>query len=672
MAYPGGYVFHSGQASTPACDVTPGMVLGARFRLETPIGQGGQAVVFQAVDLRRGGAQVVVKVARQDLPDAARLEAAASLCHEARLLRRLRHVALPRLYGMEHTSHRTWLARDLVPGRPLSLLAHQGQQDWRQVQRWLVYLCDLLTYLHTRTPPIVAADLKPANLVLRPDGNLVLIDLGAARILARRPSRTPRLHHGTPGYAPPEQWGGRSFDERADVFALAVIGYELLTGLDPSDAPLQFDFARLQQAAPLLYNGLCSALAFNLDHRCPTAAVLRARLDAPAPPPPLVLKPGVKVSDGNDLYAVFAQDPNLLATTVPDGRLESWLATHPDATLGALRYRLRLARRAAHRRATPLAVLHAALTPPDGSASLQFTPASLDLGTVPIRSWRIWSAPRQLTLYNPTPTPLAWEVICPSRSDAVLRVMVAGRPQRRAAGGIGPGERLSLSIVAMGKAGHSAGVIVLRCGQHQWNIPWTAQALPGVPLAGRHVERLEDLDLRHPAIVPMLEDLLHQDVLVRWLRATQRHDLANQIAAALAHRPDALGRRLLIGRVLHTLAPERFPFLRLEGLNTARARPIIADLDSFIAITLRNLSAPAVPLVCRSLCPWAHVAEAPSMLAANAISRIVLQLRPPEQAVGQRTVTLDLAAGALPLVITLPVQVEPQRWWHRLWRLVKG
>ncbi|MCS6882797.1 MAG: serine/threonine-protein kinase [Oscillochloridaceae bacterium] len=652
-------------------ELAAGAVLGARFRLEAQIGQGGQALVFQAVDLRRGGAPVAVKIARQDLGADARREAEEVLRREAGLLRRLRHPALPRLYGLERGPQRVWLARELVPGQPLNVLARQGPWPWRQVQLWAAHLCDLLTFLHTCEPPVVVGDLKPANLVWRPDGSLALIDLGAAHTLTRRPPRASRPRHGTPGYAPPEQLGGRSFDERADVFALAVTCYELLTGHDPAAAPLQFNFEDLERVAPLLADGLRSALAFDLAERCPTAAVLRSRLGTPAPPRRLFLGGGSELSDRRDLEMALQRAPQALAGAVADGSLERWLAAHPDDGLGALRYRLRLARLAAPPHTDPLDLLLAALAPPEGSGLLQVTPTHLDLGAIPLRSWRVWSQPRVLTLTNAALTPLSWELECPAQPDADVRVLVAGKAQRRTAGVLAAGEQTRLEIVAMGKTGARSSALRLRCGKHYWSIPWEAQVRPGVPLAGRHVERLEDLDLRHPDLAPALEALLEQGVLTRWLGAIQRRDLAREIGSALPHTLDALQRRLLVGRILHTLAPDRFPMLQIRGLNETAARPLIAGEPTYALIEIDNLAAPEVPLVCRSHTSWVEVAAAPATLEAWSTSRIALRLLPPADLHGPQEVALRLAAGALPLTITIPVRINPARWWQRLRRMFR-
>lgn len=650
-------------------ELAAGAVLGARFRLEARIGQGGQAVVFQAVDLRRGGAPVAVKVARQDLGADARREAEEVLRREAGLLRRLGHAALPRLYGLERGPQRVWLARELVPGQPLSVLARQGPWPWRQVQVWAAQMCDLLTYLHTCEPPVVVGDLKPANLVRRPDGSLALIDLGAAQTLTRRPPRAPRPRHGTPGYAPPEQLGGHSFDERADVFALAVTCYELLTGLDPAVAPLQFDFERLERVAPLLADGLRSALAFDLAERCPTAAVLRSRLGAPTPPRRLFLAGWSELGDRRDLETALRREPQALAGAVADGSLERWFAAHPDDGLGALRYRLRRTRLTAPPRTPPLDLLLTALAPAEGSALLQVTPTHLDLGSVPLRSWRIWSQPRVLTLHNAALTPLSWELECPAQPDADARVLVAGKAQRRVAGVLAAGEQTRLEVVAMGKAGARSGALRLRCGQHRWSIPWEAQAQAGASVAGRHVARLEDLDLRHPDLAPELEALLSQGVLVRWLRAIKRHDLARELESVPAS--DALQRRLLVGRFLHSLAPDRFPILQVRGLSETAARPLIAGEPTYALIEIDNLAAPEAPLVCRSHTPWVEVAAAPATLEAWSTGRIALRLLPPADLHGPEEIALHLAAGALPLTVTIPVRINPPRWWHRLRRLFR-
>jgi len=231
------------------------------------------------------------------------------------------------------------------------------------------------------------------------------------------------------------------------------------------------------------------------------------------------------------------------------------------------------------------------------------------------------------------------------------------------------GTQVRLEVVAMGKAGARSGALRLRCGQHRWSIPWEAQAQAGVPVVGRHVARLEDLDLRHPDLAQELEALLAQGVLARWLRAIKRRDLARELESPLAS--DALQRRLLVGRLLHTLAPDRFPILQVRGLHETAARPLIAGEPTYALIEVDNLAAPEAPFVCRSHTPWVEVAAAPATLESRSTGRIALRLLPPEGLHGPQEIALHLAAGALPLTLTIPVRITPPRWWQRLRRLFR-
>jgi hypothetical protein len=539
------------------------------------------------------------------------------------------------------------------------------------VLAWALQLCDLLTYLHTREVPVVVGDLKPANLVLRPDTTLALVDLGAAHTLTRRPPRTPRPRHGTPGYAPPEQLGSWGYDERADVFALAATCYELLTGLDAAAAPLQFDLDRLDRAAPRLASALRTALALDAAQRCPSAAALRSRLGAPLAAQPLFLGGGVALGSWRDLATVAQRNPRLIEPAVSNGALERWLATHPDSALGSLRYSLRAVQRAAPRQA-PLASLLSAMAPAEGTALLQFSPARLDLGAIPLRSWRIWGRAQSIALHNASLVPQRWELLCPAQPDAEIRALVGGKPQRQAAGVLGAGESVQVELVAMGAAGRRSGELRLRCGTHSWVLPWSATAGPGVPVGNRQVARLDDLDFTRPDLVPALEALLTQGSLARWLRATGRKPLAAEVDAAMARRPDELARRLLIARVLHSVAPDRFPNLALRGLERTGGHPLIAGEPSYVLIELDSQGAHPLPVVCRSHCGWAQVAAVPTVLVPGTTGYISIRLSPPRSTRGAQPVALELSVGALSLALVLPTQVAPEGWWQRLRRIITG
>jgi serine/threonine protein kinase len=656
----------------PACGARPGDLLGGRFLLQSILGSGGQAVVFQAVDLHRARTSVAVKVARTDLSTTERDEAREVLRWEGGLLRRLRHPALPRLYKLQSDATGTWLARDLAPGTPLLSHTRHGAVEPRRVQLWVILLCDLLTYLHSQAVPVVVGDLKPANLVLRPDSTLMLIDLGAATTVTRRPPRKPRPRHGTPGYAAPEQLGGHGYDERADIFSLGVCAYELLTGIDPTHAPLQFELDRLDRVAPHLAPALREALEFSLAQRCPGAAVLRSRLGAPAPAPALHLNMGVSLRDQRDLSHVLQRHPQLLAPALENGGFSQWLARQPDRSMSELRYRLRSAQQSTASRRSALDTLLSALAPEEGSPVLRFSPARLDFGSVPLKRWRIWSRPRSLTVANPAFTPLRYVLECPSSPQAELRLLINGRQVRRAEGVLAPGARVAFEVVAQGVAGPLQGNLLLRCGRHSQPIPWLGLGKAGIAVGGQHVQRLEELDLNRTDLVPALEALLVRGDLARWLRQTGRRSEAAEIEQALRTKPGEYEQRLLISRLLHPIDPHRFPLIRLRGLELAGAAPIPAGQTTYVLIEVENLGAGSCFLIWRSHCAWAAVPPASTIVPPYGVAQIPLQLSPPRHLSGAQTVSFELEAGMIRLPVALTVAIHSERWWERLRRLLGG
>ena len=102
-----------------------------------------------------------------------------------------------------------------------------------------IQLCKVLDYLHTRQPPIIFRDLKPANVMRAPDGHLYLIDFGIARLF-KPGKKKDTIALGSPGYAAPEQHGRGQTTERADIYSLGATLHQLLSGRDPSEKPFQF------------------------------------------------------------------------------------------------------------------------------------------------------------------------------------------------------------------------------------------------------------------------------------------------------------------------------------------------------------------------------------------------------------------------------------------------
>ena len=228
-----------------------GTVLRYRFEIIEMIGQGGMGAVYKATDQRLTGRLCAIK---EILPNLLGYEEDTQayqeqFLQEASTLARLDHPNLPKVSDYFAEDEREYLVMDFVPGRDLReiIAEKKRQKDFlteEQVLDWAGQLCGALTYLHSRTPPVVHRDIKPSNIKLTPSGHIKLVDFGLVKLLTPDDSRTVTVvqGRGTVQYTPLEQYGGDTghTDTRSDVYALGATLYELLTLQAPVDARQRF------------------------------------------------------------------------------------------------------------------------------------------------------------------------------------------------------------------------------------------------------------------------------------------------------------------------------------------------------------------------------------------------------------------------------------------------
>lgn len=154
---------------------------------------------------------------------------------EALLLARLRHPAIPLLYDYFLENGSWYLVMEYVPGSTLSsYMREHAPLPPLEAINYALQICDVLNYLHQQTPPVVFRDLKPANIILHPDGRLMIVDFGIARYF-KEGQFNDTTDFGSPGYASPEQYEGLGqTDARSDLFSLGVIIHEMLSGQRPA------------------------------------------------------------------------------------------------------------------------------------------------------------------------------------------------------------------------------------------------------------------------------------------------------------------------------------------------------------------------------------------------------------------------------------------------------
>jgi serine/threonine protein kinase len=207
------------------------------------------------------------------------------------------HPLMPAFYeGFESDNH-YYLAQEFIDGRSLDevIVKTKLNNDW--MLRWAASLCYALAYLHDLQ--IVHHDIKPANIRIRPNGRLALIDFGAARYFGKDDALIPESFsedddlYGTEGYLPPEvdEPGNFGADVRTDIFALGCVLYEMVMGEPPEQKKINERTSFIttplmsRKDVDLSYVKLVTtALSFNTDYRYATVNVFLDALKPISPP----------------------------------------------------------------------------------------------------------------------------------------------------------------------------------------------------------------------------------------------------------------------------------------------------------------------------------------------------------------------------------------------------
>jgi len=227
----------------------PGAVLKSRYRIDRVLGEGAHGTVYSAADLSVDGTSWAVKEIREySLPAGERQDVLAHFYREAGILRSINHTGVPKVVDVFCQDSCHYMVMEHVEGQTLQELFRSGRPDIRTVVGWALRLCQILECLHESSPhALIFRDLKPANIMVTGRGRLILIDFGIARFL--NPAKSgDTVALGTPGYAPPEQYGNARTDCRSDLYSLGATMYELLSGADP--ASFNFCFPPLAELNP--------------------------------------------------------------------------------------------------------------------------------------------------------------------------------------------------------------------------------------------------------------------------------------------------------------------------------------------------------------------------------------------------------------------------------------
>lgn len=210
-----------------------GSLVEGKYKILSEIGHGGMSVVYMAINEKANKTWAVKEVRKDGKMDFNTVR--QGLMAEIETLKKLKHHNLPSIVDVIEDDDSFIIVMDYIEGRSLDkIIEENGAQPEAFVVEWAKQLCDVFGYLHSRTPAIIYRDMKPANIMLKPDGNIMVIDFGTAKNYEIDLGETTGI--GTIGYAAPEQYIGSGLgrtDARTDIYCLGITMYHLLTNIDP-------------------------------------------------------------------------------------------------------------------------------------------------------------------------------------------------------------------------------------------------------------------------------------------------------------------------------------------------------------------------------------------------------------------------------------------------------
>lgn len=231
-----------------------GSVVDGKYKVLNKIGQGGMSIVYLALNERANKTWAIKEVRKDGVQDFNTVK--QGLIAETNILKSLNHKYLPSIVDVIDEEDTFLIVMDYIQGKSLNVVLKESMENEGlpifvdDVLSWGKQLCDVLYYLHTRPRPIIYRDLKPANVMLKPDGEICVVDFGTARIY-KMGNKEDTTCLGTPGYAAPEQYGGNGQTRpQTDIYNLGATLHHLITGRNPSSTP--FNFPKITQCRPTL------------------------------------------------------------------------------------------------------------------------------------------------------------------------------------------------------------------------------------------------------------------------------------------------------------------------------------------------------------------------------------------------------------------------------------
>jgi serine/threonine protein kinase len=242
-----------GESASAPRQLQAGVILANRYAIQEVVGLGGMGSVYRSRDLHFPNVTklVAVKEMINTAPDPlVRATIVQNFEREANLLATLSHSSIPRIYDYFSLESRSYLVLEFIHGKDMEAIINDtsGFLPEDQVLSWAIELCEVLDYLHKHKPePIIFRDMKPSNVMINSNGDVILVDFGIAKSFQ---SGIKGTMIGTEGYSPPEQYRGEA-TPMADVYAMGATIHHALTRRDPRlEPPFSFSERPVRRINP--------------------------------------------------------------------------------------------------------------------------------------------------------------------------------------------------------------------------------------------------------------------------------------------------------------------------------------------------------------------------------------------------------------------------------------
>lgn len=196
-----------------------------RYRIQRILGRGGTSTVYLALDEKIQKQRAVKIVEKSKIPEG------EIWIQEFEMLKKLEHKYLAEIIDVFETKEEMIFVMEYVDGQTVKELLQKGKRfSHEEMKKYAGQICEVLLYLHKQNPPVIYRDLKPGNIMIDKNDDVVLIDFGTAREYKPK-QEGDTWFWGTVGYAAPEQMTGScQTDERTDIYSVGITFYEMLTG----------------------------------------------------------------------------------------------------------------------------------------------------------------------------------------------------------------------------------------------------------------------------------------------------------------------------------------------------------------------------------------------------------------------------------------------------------